>query len=558
MRQEQINRDARRQARQQALPPLSLASATVSYNTQGHLLIAGAEDQIRLAAAQLKGMASITLYVTQAVQNSDEVQLQNALAAVPDMPLFRMPLHSVKGFMGQFEVQVAINGQYASLSQLAQHRTRFDLILDLSERPLFHSELAPAGYFHCHGDPDQLAQLLQQLPDYIGQFEKPRYFRINNDICAHSGRGQTGCTRCLDVCPADAISSIRQLINIDPHLCHGAGGCSTACPTGAISYALPQPSRIIDQIRDLLQAYYDADGSDAVIVLHDREAGRQLLESQFEQLPGNLLPVELEELAAAGQEIWLAALAMGASQVLLLDTPQQPASMRALLQREICITRAMLEGLNLAGIRLSLIDSTDLSLWQPPESAARFHSLALNPAAAKRDTLLSALDQLAAQTATQTKQSRDVLALPAGAPFGQVSIDRSRCTLCVSCVAVCPTQALTDGGETPALFFTERNCVQCGLCDAACPEDAIELQARLRLDPLRDQPLQLHQEPAFECLSCSKPFAPRSTVEKMLDKLAGHPMFQGEALNRLKMCEDCRVQDIYQDLTAHPEKQLEI
>jgi hypothetical protein len=31
----------------------------------------------------------------------------------------------------------------------------------------------------------------------------------------------------------------------------------------------------------------------------------------------------------------------------------------------------------------------------------------------------------------------------------------------------------------------------------------------------------------------------------MLGKLAGHSMFQGAALERLKMCGDCRVIDIY-------------
>ena len=31
----------------------------------------------------------------------------------------------------------------------------------------------------------------------------------------------------------------------------------------------------------------------------------------------------------------------------------------------------------------------------------------------------------------------------------------------------------------------------------------------------------------------------------MLGKLSGHPMFQGEALERLKMCSDCRVIDLY-------------
>ena len=31
----------------------------------------------------------------------------------------------------------------------------------------------------------------------------------------------------------------------------------------------------------------------------------------------------------------------------------------------------------------------------------------------------------------------------------------------------------------------------------------------------------------------------------MLGRLAGHAMFQGEALERLKMCGDCRVVDLY-------------
>jgi hypothetical protein len=31
----------------------------------------------------------------------------------------------------------------------------------------------------------------------------------------------------------------------------------------------------------------------------------------------------------------------------------------------------------------------------------------------------------------------------------------------------------------------------------------------------------------------------------MIGKLAGHAMFQGAALERLKMCGDCRVIDIY-------------
>ena len=34
-------------------------------------------------------------------------------------------------------------------------------------------------------------------------------------------------------------------------------------------------------------------------------------------------------------------------------------------------------------------------------------------------------------------------------------------------------------------------------------------------------------------------------IENIIKKMQGHAMFQGDALNRIRMCEDCRVQDIY-------------
>jgi hypothetical protein len=44
---------------------------------------------------------------------------------------------------------------------------------------------------------------------------------------------------------------------------------------------------------------------------------------------------------------------------------------------------------------------------------------------------------------------------------------------------------------------------------------------------------------------CGKAFGTLKAIEAMLGKLAGHSMFQGAALERLKMCGDCRVIDLY-------------
>ncbi len=535
--------------------PHNLAPATVSFSTYGHLLITGSEDMIRLAAEQLRDMASLTLLVTENVQNQDSEHLEKALNCATDLTVYSAKRKAVKGFLGQFQTIIEQNGETAELAKVAQNRATFDLILNLGEQNLFNTELPPAGYFHVKPESDQLNELIDELPGYIGEFDKPRYFQINNDICAHSSRGQMGCTRCLEVCPADAISSLNDKVEINPHLCHGAGGCATACPTGAINYALPQPQRLHEYLQRLLQNYLSQGGEKPVILFHDHEQGKVLVDQNRDSLAGNIIPVQLEEVAAAGQESWITCLASGAIQVLLLDTEAVPQVVRDLLNKEVSLTQLMLDGLGYNSSQLQLISSEQLLQISTGSDFKVIQPAALINQSEKRNTLFAAIDHLVEQAKTELPS---YLALPAGAPFGQVAVNNTSCTLCMSCVAVCPTQSLTDGGEKPALNFTEQSCVQCGLCEGACPEKAITLEPRLLLTEQRSQRIEIHAEPAFECISCGKPFAPRSTVEKMIEKLSGHRMFQGPALNRLKMCEDCRVQDIYTDLSANPEKQLEL
>jgi ferredoxin len=138
----------------------------------------------------------------------------------------------------------------------------------------------------------------------------------------------------------------------------------------------------------------------------------------------------------------------------------------------------------------------------------------------------------------------DVIALPAGAPFGKVEVDVAGCTLCLACVAACPTGALGDDPDRPTLRFTEDACVQCGLCQATCPEKVIRLVPQLDFRATSAAARVLKQEEPFCCVRCGKPFGTRSTIERVTAKLAGkHWMFSGpdSRLDVLKMCEDCRV-----------------
>lgn len=555
---EQTNQSARAHALAQIKPPFTETTRNVAYSTQGHLLIVGPEDKIRAAACQLPALPSVTLLVTERLAAGDLEQLTQIMEQSAHLSPYEAKLIAAEGYLGQFNVQVQIKDDTVALAKVAQGRNHFDLILDLGSTPIFSADLKPAGYFYIDPEQDQLADVITTLPDMVGEFEKPRYIHINNDICAHASRGKVGCTRCLDVCPANAIQSIKQLINIDPYLCHGAGGCTTACPTGAIHYEVPQPARLMDYLIQLSKLYLEQGGKQPVLVLHDRETGQALWEQASSDLPGNFLPVALEEVASAGMEIWLAALTMGYTQVIILAPETIPESMRTLLAQQVRLAHIILQGLNQPTEHLALVPALDKTLltgFNALLAGTALPHAALTPKTDKRATLFAAVDAFAKSTEETLPES---IALPASAPFGQVQLNESACTLCMSCTAVCPVSALKAVGDKPGITFTEQDCVQCGLCTSSCPENALTLQPRLLLTDTRAQPQTLLVEEPYNCISCGKGFAPQRTVEKMLSKLSEHRFFQGDAINRLKMCEDCRVKDIYADLNAHPEKQLEL
>jgi hypothetical protein len=55
----------------------------------------------------------------------------------------------------------------------------------------------------------------------------------------------------------------------------------------------------------------------------------------------------------------------------------------------------------------------------------------------------------------------------------------------------------------------------------------------------------LNEAAMVSCIRCSKPLGTQKMIDTMLAKLAGHSMFAAPgALDRLRMCADCRVVDM--------------
>jgi ferredoxin len=444
----------------------------------------------------------------------------------------------------------------------ATHRERFDLVLDLREAPAFTQHAHPQGYFHLPGglQGDKGLETVIRLRDMVGEFEKPKFFTYNHKICAHGRNETVGCNACIEVCSALAIRSEveRQQIAVNPNLCVGCGACTTVCPTGALGYAYPRASEQGNKLRTVLSTYAKAGGQDAALLLHSQAAGSELIEALGREamlrpkavkgVPARVIPLPLWHTASVGLDLWLSAFAYGASQVWVLMTDEEAPQYRDALREQMAVAQAIVSGLGYAGTHFRLIEARDVAtldvqLASPPaQGVARRASYAVQRE--KRATMELALDHLLQDSAAHPR-TVEAVALPAASLFGAVNVNQDACTLCLSCVSACPANALLDNAERPQLRFVEKNCVQCGLCATTCPEDAITLQPRLLLTEQRRQPRVLNEAKPYACVRCGKPFGTLKGVELMLGKLAGHSMFQGEALERLKMCGDCRVVDIY-------------
>ena len=555
------SRNANGIARLEALKSVSVetqATSIVGYSSAGQLLIIGSQAQVNQVHKLVADNSVNPLFLL--VEEPKTDQTSKGDSNPPNCYIASLVI--VTGYLGAFTVMVSKNDRTFNLAETAGLASGvFDLILNLSDYDPIGAEIQPPGYIWIEPatqNEENVQQALEQLSELVGNFEKPKYYNYDSDICAHGASGITACTRCIDACPTNAITSIGEIIEVDSHLCQGGGSCATACPTGAITYSYPPSNVVLETIRQLLKKYSEAGGTEALILFHDRENGRSVVSSCIDHLDESIIPIEVEEVGSIGLEIYLSVLAYGASGAKILCSEGVAPSVRRELNDQISLLSAFLGAMGYAEDAISIVDADELNSHSRTIHLSPHHidiePARFAPTGIKRTDLRTALDHLHAAASVKPDQ----VALPSHAPFGEIRVDTSTCTLCMGCVSVCPASALEAGGDVPKLSFIENNCVQCGLCQSACPESSITLHARYLFDTdTRMRSRTMNEDAPFHCRMCGKPFATNAMLNRMKDKLKGHHMFQGvDAMARLEMCEDCRVKDMFASEGGFPRDRL--
>lgn len=510
------------------------AEKTLDVVSEGLCLIVGAGDVALPVAEDLCDALAVTVLLT----DDSDAPLHRRFDVV------RGRLARATGALGGFELTIdalqqmnpAGRGALGFGAPQDGGRSVCDIILDLrGGTALFPAPEKREGYLRADPkSPTAVAKASLQALQLVGTFEKPLYIHAEPHLCAHSRASKTGCSNCLDICPTGAIVPNGDHVTIDPMICAGCGACAALCPSGAVSYDAPPVSELFARMETLARTYRTAGGTAPRLLVHDDSHGQQMIAllARFGRgLPADVIPLEVSALGGFGHAEMLAALGVGFATVDLLLSPRTETEA---LERE----RDLAEAIAGAG-KLRLLSPADPDALE----AGLFGQSTPAPVAAPI-LPMGTRRQVSRLAARALNPVAEVLPLPESAPYGQLVINTDACTLCLSCVSLCPSGALNDNPDLPQLRFQEDACLQCGLCANICPEKAITLDPRLNLTQEALEQRVLNEEEPFACIECGSLFGVKSTVERITEKLANsHSMFGNpEAIRMIQMCDDCRVQ----------------
>ena len=459
----------------------------------------------------------------------------------------------VKGRLGDFRVIIQ-NLETPQMPSRELHAAQ--VVITSRDNGLVFKRRTGLHLLHNPSEGD-LVRAAEHIRDFIGDFLKPVHVDYQADTCAGGVADHEACGICITACPYDAINREPEnhlRMKIDHMACEGCGACVSACPTTSLRFAEPSSDELYTRLAALFAPVNPrSDEQRLILLFHCGEQGRRALEEAGKRplpYPAAVLPVEVPCLRYVSEANMLAAFRLGAAGVGLLGCETCQHGGRELLRQKYDFCRITLDAFGMGGERLSLITAGDHTAPQAIEALSRFAGAVevapIRPDGERfrkrhnREVIADAIGVFIARTGHEPgRQPLDV-----SHPFAFAEVRAAGCTLCRSCVNVCPTHAFRHDENSQSLQFKHISCVACGLCEQVCPEKVITLGHEIRFDQGALEYQTVVQDEMVLCAKCGKPYINRRALEAVEARLFSLESlldtFTGDRRKLLRMCPDCR------------------
>jgi len=299
--------------------------------------------------------------------------------------------------------------------------------------------------------------------DFLGSSED---VRVDPSRCMRTRYSESGCCRCIDICPHGAIALDDGLVRHPDH-CRGCLLCTTVCPVGALeqsgdfSACLAQLTRVPEAVLGCPRT----SGSCHAALSCLGGLSEEHLVALCHSMPG-VLTLNLCRCAECGNSAMTSHLLrrladLSASGALRggcrIVSATSPADMHFLA--ESTDRRSFFKML-----RRSLLQSAAVALADRAEQKQRCTGYAEKRVPVRQELLNRTVDRLSPEVANVLRRR-----------FGYGMTVSGACTACQGCVAICPTGApQTKAMDAPPMFEGTK-CTGCGLCQEFCLDGALQV-----------------------------------------------------------------------------------
>lgn len=363
---------------------------------------------------------------------------------------------------------------------------------------------------------------LKKVKNNEGVYHYKNYINYDPSICQYHERREEICGKCAEVCPTVAIlkeDETKHLVfsHID---CHGCGGCISVCPSGALDYT---------QMPRVAFAHLSGYFKDSIALIIPSKMDLALIDIPLRE---GVLPLMIE-----GEKYLHEAHLMN-----LLQTSGNPIIFYTDFISKgtgdvIRIINEIFERKYHKKAIFVCEDTKELqtifdTLQSFPECKYGINEIDLR----KREIFSARLAHLVGE------DDLGIIKTGEHIHYGDITIDESKCTLCLSCVGACNVRALTAHPEDNSLRFNPSICTNCGYCEVTCPEKEClhVIKDEMSLKPSWFTQKIMAKDELFACTECGKQFATVKSVQKIAALMS--PIFGLDEVKvrTLYCCADCK------------------